>query len=107
MSSYTGHSNRPDRVKAIGAVAVVHIALAAIILTGLNVETVRRAVESMTTIAVVEPQAPPDPPPPPPRQDQAEREAGAEGTKAEPTPVVAPPSPIPAPTSRPTWIPSA
>lgn len=97
MSSYTGHSNRPDRVKAIAAVAAVHAALAAVILTGLNVDTVRRAVESMTTIAVVEPEPPPPEPPPPPRRDAAEREAGAEGKKAEPTPVVAPPSPIPSP----------
>lgn len=97
MSSYTGHSDRPDRVKAITAVAAVHVALAAVILTGLNVDTMRRAVESMTTIAVVEPKPPPEPPPPPPRRDKAEREAGAEGKKAEPTPVVAPPSLIPAP----------
>lgn len=96
MSSYTGHSNRPDRVKAAAAVAAVHAALAALILTGLNVDTVRRAVESMTTIAVIEPKPPPEPPPPP-RRDAAEREAGAEGKKAEPTPVVSPPSPIPSP----------
>ena len=66
MSSYTGHSNRPDRVKAITAVALVHAALAVVILSGLSVDTVRRAVESMTTIAVVEPAPPPEPPPPPP-----------------------------------------
>ena len=95
MSSYTGHSNRPDRAKAVAAVVAVHGALAAVILTGLNVDTVRRAVETMTTIAVVEPKPPPEPPPPPRRADQAEREAGAAGKKAEPTPVVAPPSPIP------------
>lgn len=97
MSSYTGHSNRPDRVKAITAVAGVHLALAAVILTGLNVDTVRRAVETMTTIAVFEPKPPPEPPPPPRRPDAAEREAGAEGKKSEPTPVVAPTSPIPKP----------
>jgi protein TonB len=97
MSSYTGHSNRPDRAKAIAAVAAVHAALAAVILTGLNVDTVRRAVETMTTIAVVEPKPPPEPPPPPEREDTAREEAGAPGKKAEPTPVVAPPSPIPKP----------
>ena len=101
MSSYTGHSNRPDRVKAITAVALVHAALATVILTGLNVETVRRAVETMTTIAVVEPQPPPEPPPPPERQDQARDEAGAPGKKAEPTPVGAPPSLIPTPSPSP------
>lgn len=98
MSSYNGHSDQSDRARAIAAVAVVHAALAAVILTGLNVETVRRAVETMTTIAVIEPEPPPPPPPPPPkRQDAPKEEAGEAGKKAEPTPVVAPPSPIPKP----------
>lgn len=98
MSSYRGHSNRSDRVKAAIAVGAVHVALAAVILTGLNVQTMRRAVETMTTIAVVEPEPPPEPPPPPePKPDAVPEEAGAPGKKAEPTPVVAPPSPIPTP----------
>ena len=100
MSSYNGVSNRSDRAKAAAAVAAVHVALAAVIITGLNVQTVRRAVESMTTIAIVRPEPPP-PPPPPVRADSAPREAGDPGKKAEPTPVVAPPSPIPSPSPMP------
>ena len=96
MSSYNGLSNRSDRAKAVAAVAAVHVALAAVIVSGLNVETVRRAVETMTTIAIIEPE-PPRPPPPPERADAARREAGDPGKRAEPTPVVAPPSPIPSP----------
>jgi protein TonB len=37
MSSYRGTANRPDKAKAIAGVLLVHIALAAAILTGLNV----------------------------------------------------------------------
>ena len=96
MSSYTGLSNRSDRAKAMAAVAAVHVALAAVIITGLNVQTIRRAVQTMTTIAILEPE-PPRPPPPAERSDSAPEEAGDPGKKAEPTPVVAPPSPIPSP----------
>ena len=103
MSSYRGTADRPDQLKAGAGVIAVHVALAAVILTGLNVETMRRAVETMTTIAVFEPEPLP---PPPPRQttrpNPAPEESGAPGKKAEPTPVVAPlpkipvQSPIPA-----------
>ena len=102
MSSYRGTAERPDQLKAAMAVIAVHAVLAAVILTGLNVDTVRRAVETMTTIAVVEPEPPPPPPPQATRPDPAPEEAGAPGKKAEPTQIVAPPlklpvqSPIPA-----------
>lgn len=99
MSSYRGIQGRPDKLKAAAGVAAVHVALAAVILTGLNVDTVRRAVEQMQTIAVFEPE-PPEPPPPPEqmRPDAAPKDAGAPAKKAEPTPVVAPEQRIPAPT---------
>ena len=92
MSSYLGTADRPDKLKAVAAVVAVHAVLAAVILTGLNVNTVRRAVETITTIAVFEPEPPPPPPPPPQvtRPNPAPEEAGAPGRKAEPTPVVAP-----------------
>jgi len=104
MSSYRGTVNRPDRAKAIAAVIAVHVALAAAILTGLNVKMVSRAVEQLTTIEIKEPPPPPPvrPPKPAPRPQQAKKPAGAPAPKAEPTPVVAPqpklplPSPIPA-----------
>jgi protein TonB len=103
MSSYSGTAGRPDKAKAIGAVLLVHAALAAIILTGLNVRMVSQAVERLTTINIKEPPPPPPPPPPPARKpQQMKKPAGAPAPKAVPTPVVAPqpklplPSPIPA-----------
>ena len=98
MSSYTGTADRPDKAKAIAAVIAVHAALAAIILSGLNVRMVNQAVERLKTFNIVEPPPPPpNPPPPKPRPEQAKREAGAPAKKAEATPVVAPQPRIPAP----------
>ena len=98
MSSYTGPADRPDKAKAIAAVIAVHAALAAIILSGLNVRMVNQAVERLKTFNIVEPPPPPpNPPPPKPRPEQAKREAGAPAKKAEATPVVAPQPRIPAP----------
>ena len=65
MSSYTGTADRPDQAKAIAAVVAVHIALAAAILTGLNVRMVTHVVEQLKTFDIREP--PPPPPEPPPR----------------------------------------
>ena len=104
MGSYTGTADRSQRAKAIAGVAAIHAGLAAVILTGLNVEIVRRAVDRLTTINVVEPPPPPPPlePPPAPRPERAKKDAGAPAKKAEASPVVAPkpriprPSPVPA-----------
>ena len=103
MSSYLGTANRPERAKAIVAVVAVHIALAFIILSGLNVRMVRQVVEHLTTINIKEPPPPLQVrPPPAPKPEQAKKPAGAPAPKAKPTPVVAPqpkipmPSPIPA-----------
>lgn len=98
MSTYRGTADRPDQAKAIAAVIAVHAALAVVILTGLNVRMVSRAVERLTTFDIVQPPPPPpNPPPPKPRREQAKKEAGAPARKAEPTPVVAPQPRIPAP----------
>jgi periplasmic protein TonB len=105
VSSYHGAADRQQRVKAIAAVIVVHVALGLVILSGLSVGLVQRAAESLTTIDIH--QLPPPPPvqPPPrpaPRPQAMKKPAGAEAKKAEPTPVVASqpkiplPSPIPA-----------
>ncbi len=103
MSSYRGSADRPDQARALAAVVAVHVALAAVILTGLNVEIARRAVEQLTTIDIREPPPPPPvPPSPAPKPKQMKKPAGAPAPEAEPTPVVAPepkipePSPIPA-----------
>ena len=99
MSSYQGTAGRPDRAKAIAAVVAVHAALAFIILTGLNVQTVSRAVESLKTFNLAQPPPPPPvpPPPPKPRPSPAKKPQGAPAKRAEPTPVVAPPAKIPVP----------
>ncbi|MEO7563780.1 MAG: energy transducer TonB [Sphingomicrobium sp.] len=85
-----------DRWKAIVAVVLIHLVLGAAIIVGLNVPTIRRTVEHMTTIDIA--------PPPPPLQAQPvnhpERAAMAEGAaakKADPTEVVAPRSIFPPP----------
>ena len=104
MSSYTGNADRPERAAAIAAVVAIHVVLAIVILSGLDVRNVRRAVETMTTIAINEP-PPPRPvqqPKPAPKPQAMKKPEGAPAKKAEPTPVVAPqpklpvPSPIPA-----------
>ena len=84
MSSYRGTADRPDKAKAIAAVAAVHVALAFIILSGLNVRMVGRAVEQLTTINITEPPPPPVQPPPKPApqaegREEAARRSGEEG----------------------------
>ncbi len=103
MSSYRGTADRPDQAKAIAAVVAVHVALAIIILSGLNVRTVAHAVDRLTTIAIREP--PPPPPMPAPRPapspEQMKRPEGPAAKKAEPTPIVAPPAKLPVPSPLP------
>jgi protein TonB len=104
VSSYRGTADGPERAKAIVAVILVHVALAAAILTGLNVRSVSRAVEHLTTLDIREPPPPPprQPPPKPHKAARAPKPEGAPAKKAEPSPIVAPqpklpvPSPIPA-----------
>jgi periplasmic protein TonB len=89
--AYSG-AYKEDRAKALVGVAAVHVVLAAVILTGLNVRNVQHVVDSLKTFDIKE-IVPPPPPPPPPPQPQAKRakeEEGAAGKKANPTPVVAP-----------------
>jgi len=90
MASYAATA-REDRAKALAGVVLVHVILGAVILTGLNVHSVRQVVESLKTFDIKElPPPPPVPPPPQPKADRAKEEEGAAGKKAEPTPVVAP-----------------
>lgn len=91
MSSYSG-SGTQDRAKAIAAVTLVHLALGAVILSGLNVEIVRQAVERMQTFDIALPEPPPPPPPPPPEQRSSEQKPnqGAPEKAPAPSPVVAP-----------------
>ena len=105
MSSYRGTADKPDKAKAVAAVAAVHIALAFIILSGLNVNMVRHAVDQLKIIALQQPPPPPPvqpPPKPSPKPEAVKKPEGAAAKKAEPSPVVAPepripvPSPVPA-----------
>ena len=90
MASYRSTA-REDRAKALAGVLLVHVALGAVILTGLDVHTVGQAVEALKTIDIREPPPPPpEPPPPQQRSERAKEEEGAAGKKAEPSPVVAP-----------------
>lgn len=90
MAYYRG-TERNERAKALAGVLLVHAALGAVILTGLNVENVRQAVETLKTFDIKEPLPPPPvPPPPQQRAERAREEEGAAGRKAEPSPVVAP-----------------
>lgn len=84
------YADRSDRLKAISAVLAVHAILGAVILSGLNVEIVHRAVERLETFDISLPEPPPEEPPPELRRDRADKEEGAAGKKAEPTPIVAP-----------------
>lgn len=91
MSIYRAQPSPPDRAKAIAAVALVHAALAAVILSGLTVHSVTRAVEHLKAFDITEPEPPPPPPPPPSTAQRARDEEGAAAKKAQPSPVVAPP----------------
>jgi protein TonB len=96
MSSYRGTADPPDKAKAIAAVVAVHVALAAAILSGLNVRIVSHAVEQLKTFDIREPPPlPPKPPPPAPKPARAKLEEGAAGRKAEPSPIVAPQPKLP------------
>jgi protein TonB len=102
LSSYRGTAERPDQAKAIAAVLAIHAALAFIILSGLDVRNVSRAVEQLKTFNLQQPPPPPPVQPPPKARAAAqEKPAGAPAKKAEPSPIVAPPQRIPAPSPLP------
>lgn len=90
MAAYQG-TVRNDRAKALAGVLLVHIALGAIILSGLNVRNVQQVVETLKTFDInQEPPPPPQRPPPRQQAERAKEEEGAAGKKAEPSPIVVP-----------------
>ena len=97
MSSFRGQADRPDRAKAIAAVAAVHLALAAVILSGLNVRTVEQVADRLSTFNVRQRPPPPPPPPPKPKPQRAKLAEGAPARRAQPSPIVAPKPVIPRP----------
>jgi len=83
--------NKPDRIKALVGVLLVHAALATAILSGLTVQLTERPALPLKTFDITELPLPPLAPPPPQRTAERAREkAGAAGKKANPTPIVAP-----------------
>jgi protein TonB len=99
MGSYRA-TERQDRGKALAGVLVVHVALGAAILTGLDVDTVTRAVERLKTFDITEEAPPPPIEEPPPVMDESgapEDEAAPANIRSRPTPVVAPPPRMPPP----------
>jgi protein TonB len=97
VSSYRGTADRPDKAKAITGVVAIHVALAFIILSGLNVGVVRHGVEQLTTISILEPPPPPvqPPPKPAPHPRATKKREGAAAKKAESSPIVAPKPKLP------------
>lgn len=91
--------NRGDRWKAIAAVIAVHLVLGAVILTGLNVKTIKRAVDRLQTFDITLDQAPPQEPPPPLQENRAKKPEGQSGRK--PSEIVAPEPRIEVPTVQP------
>lgn len=102
MPAYQGTVDRPDKAKAIAGVVAVHAALAFLILSGLNVERMGRAVEQLTTITISQPSLPTKLPSPARKQKAMKKPRVAPEEKAHSSQVVAPtkkllpPSPIPA-----------
>lgn len=106
MPMYRETAGTSERAKAIAGVLLVHAAMGAVILSGLTVTTVTRAVDRLQTFEIIEPPPPPlplPPPPPSPRPEQAREPEGAPAVKAKPTPVVIPPPKVVIP-DRPTVV---
>ncbi len=80
----------PDRIKAMAGVLLVHAALAAVFLAGLNVNLAERTAFALKTFSISEVPPPSPPPPPSENSERAKQEEGAAGKKARPTPIVAP-----------------
>ena len=82
--------NKPDRIKAMVGVLLVHAALAGAIFSGLTVQFAERPALPLKTFDITEPPPPPLPPPPQRTADRAREKAGAAGEKATATALVAP-----------------
>ncbi|MCL6699753.1 energy transducer TonB [Sphingomonas sp. NSE70-1] len=89
MPGYSADPTRPDKAKAIAAVALVYAMIigAALLMPSDSPLGVR---ESDPTVLIDVKEIPEPQPPPPEEPGKAELEEGAAGKKAEPTPVVAP-----------------
>jgi protein TonB len=94
MSSYRAETDRSSRTKAIVGVIAVHAALAVMIVAGLNVQSVKRTIDTLKMFNLPLPPPPVRPPPPPTQKPhKAKLPEGAEAPKA--SPVVAPQPKLP------------
>ena len=89
MSSYRAEPSRPDKAKAVAAVAAVYAAIISAVLL-MPGDSPLRVGESQPTVLIDIKELPEPQPPPEEQPGKAEEEEGAAGKKAEPTPVVAP-----------------
>lgn len=89
MSSYRAAPTRPDKAKAVAAVAAVYAAIVGAVLL-MPADSPLRIGENEPTVLIDVKELPEPQPSPPEEPGRAEEEEGAAGKKAEPTPVVAP-----------------
>jgi protein TonB len=80
--AYADQRMSGNRVVAIVIVALIHVALGYVLITGLAYSAIKKAVERVTTVDIEEEVPEEEPPPPPPPDEIA------------PPPIVAPPPPI-------------
>lgn len=81
--AYADQQMGGNRVVSIVIVALIHVVIGYLLISGLAISAVKQVVERVTTVDIEEPPPPEEePPPPPPEQPQA------------PPPPVAPPPPI-------------
>ncbi|MGY6637130.1 MAG: energy transducer TonB [Erythrobacter sp. SCN 62-14] len=81
--AYADQQMNGNKAISIVIVALIHVAIGYLLISGLAISAVKKVVERVTTVDIEEPPPPPDePPPPPPEQPAA------------PPPPVAPPPPI-------------
>jgi periplasmic protein TonB len=81
--AYADQQMGGNKVVSIVIVALIHVVIGYLLISGLAISAVKQVVERVTTVDIEEPPPPPDePPPPPPEQPTA------------PPPPVAPPPPI-------------
>lgn len=98
--AYSTTASRPDRIKALVAVLLVHAGLAVAILGGLDVSINGIERDRPTTVAIMPETLPPPEPIEPPRPDEssaAKDEAAPPNLKSKPAPVVVPEPAIPLP----------
>ena len=90
--SYASQAQAGNKTTSIVIVALIHIAVGYLLVTGLAIDAVKQIAERVTTVEVMEEEPPPpDEPPPPPPEDTPE--------PTSPPPPNAPPMPFDLPTT--------